>query len=455
MIFTSIFMVGITLFILIRAFPKDKTERRYFFYEYGKRVNSLLKRITPDKYQIENGFPYLILIFFISLATSVYGIVQHSYGEIQLDSLDRAEYGQGNYYAQVSIEAEYQGVELKKKTSIFVRQQELTSEEKQARIQQCIQTLPNRILGENQSLDKITKPLNLLQYDEETGVDILWRSSNVEVIGEDGTLMQIPWEEEVEITLSAFLSIDEQEEEWNGSLRILPAERENTEKWLEENLEKILGNIEDEKTNKIILPKQTDEGITLRWSSISSFETAHFLLLLILGGLIIHIYNKRAPIKKKERMRHDIESQFPDFLNQLIMILSTGLVLSDTLDRIMEGYLKFKHKSQSRKILYEELVNMIRKTKMSNASLFLELIEFGRKMEVREVTRVAVILSDHMVKGNDLIEKLEQERELLQAQEKLQKIEQGKLADTKMMFPLMLILAVLITIVVMPALMQM
>ena len=65
------------------------------------------------------------------------------------------------------------------------------------------------------------------------------------------------------------------------------------------------------------------------------------------------------------------------------------------------------------------------------------------------------IITDNQFKGVDLSDKLESERDLLWEQRKKLAEERGRAAETKMAFPLAILLLVLILITAAPAMLQM
>jgi len=100
-------------------------------------------------------------------------------------------------------------------------------------------------------------------------------------------------------------------------------------------------------------------------------------------------------------------------------------------------------------------VEMQKRVNQSNTSLIKELKEFSQRCGVREMVRLTVVISENWNKGSMLAEKLEGEGQLLWISRKKRAEEQGKLAETKLTFPLMILLLVLIMVTVAPALMEM
>ena len=90
-----------------------------------------------------------------------------------------------------------------------------------------------------------------------------------------------------------------------------------------------------------------------------------------------------------------------------------------------------------------------------NASFYKEMYDFARFSGVKELMRITNIMIDNINKGDDLSGKLRRENELLWFARKQQAEEKGRLAETKMTLPLMILLTVLIMVTIAPALMEM
>ena len=72
----------------------------------------------------------------------------------------------------------------------------------------------------------------------------------------------------------------------------------------------------------------------------------------------------------------------------------------------------------------------------------------------RELMRISNIISDNISKGVELTDKLHNESELLWLARKRSCEERGRLAETKLTFPLTLFLLVLVAVTVCPALLE-
>ncbi|MBR3126406.1 MAG: type II secretion system F family protein, partial [Mogibacterium sp.] len=80
--------------------------------------------------------------------------------------------------------------------------------------------------------------------------------------------------------------------------------------------------------------------------------------------------------------------------------------------------------------------------------------EYAVRHDVKEMIRIAAILTENERRGSDVVESLERESRYLWEERKTVARECGKAIDTKMSYPLGLLLIVLIVITMAPALMN-
>ena len=120
--------------------------------------------------------------------------------------------------------------------------------------------------------------------------------------------------------------------------------------------------------------------------------------------------------KNLEMRREDIIMSVPTFINQLLLLLSSGMVLQEAL------------------------------------KIF---CNFGKESQVKELSRLARILQDSRERGTQLWDKLAKEGENLWAERRRRATEKIRLVDSKMSFPLGLMMLALIIITAAPAMLQM
>ena len=203
----------------------------------------------------------------------------------------------------------------------------------------------------------------------------------------------------------------------------------------------------------ITLPAEIPGGIKLVWKEQSSSNIPIILPIFLLSVFIIY-KNRYSRIKTLEsEAKESIVRELPEFINKLILLLNAGLVITSAFERILESYAG--REKEVRSYFYSQLLAVNREVRETNSPMIGGLKDFAGRSGVREFMRVANIISDNIDKGAGLVEKLQAEAELLWLTKKKLAEEKGKIAETKLTFPLVVLLLVLIMVTTAPALMEM
>ena len=162
----------------------------------------------------------------------------------------------------------------------------------------------------------------------------------------------------------------------------------------------------------------------------------------------------RSEAKKAEQARREeILRALPMFLNQLLLLLSSGVILEDALTRIAAGY---KELSPERANAFTRgYVTAIEESEKRGESPADGLQKMGTSSRVKELSRVSGIIAESRRSGNDLWDRLASESEALWAERKRTAMEKIRLSESKMTFPLGLLLTALVLITAAPAMLQM
>lgn len=156
--------------------------------------------------------------------------------------------------------------------------------------------------------------------------------------------------------------------------------------------------------------------------------------------------------QKKAQQREEILFALPGFLNRLLLLLNSGLALVDAFCRIAEGYEDLAENQQNS--FTRAVCRIVQVSKTNGVNVIVQFHQFARLSGVKELTRISSMLVEHMDKGTDLWEKLEREGEQLWQARKRLVLEKMRLAESKMSFPLGLLLIALLIVTAGPALME-
>ncbi len=436
---------------------KNEVMKQKYYIKYGARDYRIL--IKQNKTRIMALY-LCITAFFIVISSCT--LMEQEVKNKEINSIQRPQFGKADESVPVEVQMSYKNYEFAKYITIKVKQKTLSGKEKLELLQKYKIGLGNLMLGENKDLDHINKPLNLIGRDPDLGITVNWTSDHPELISEKGEVDLINAKDKQKVELHADFTLDDVTMNEVYRLKI---DTDATEVDYERSMTGRLVNriekyAEAGYSEHINLPAELGNGIKVRWFNGKESNLV-FLLVLFLFAVLIVYFKRYDQINKEIKEAEDsIIKDLPEFINKLVLLLNAGLVVSAAFSKITMDYEAFYHtekpgKQRKRRFLYEELLEIQKRVNQSNTSLIKELKEFSQRCGVREMVRLAVVISENWNKGSMLAEKLEGEGELLWISRKKRAEEQGKLAETKLTFPLMILLLVLIMVTVAPALMEM
>lgn len=142
----------------------------------------------------------------------------------------------------------------------------------------------------------------------------------------------------------------------------------------------------------------------------------------------------------------------PGFINQLLLLMNSGIVVQDAFCRIAGSYSSLP---ETRKNSFTEAVcGIYDNSQKTGENVIVGFYRYSRLSGVKELTRVANILMENRDKGTGLWEKLAEQSDALWAERKRLALEKIRLAESKMSFPLGILLIALIIITAAPAMLQ-
>ena len=232
---------------------------------------------------------------------------------------------------------------------------------------------------------------------------------------------------------------------------------------IEAALDRAVNEIEYSREEKIRLPDELSDGSRISWRALDKKDyTALALIPVIYIALLVFVirYSGEKGVADEKMRRQSILRGLPRFCNQLYLMMNAGMILSDAFDLISfrygESISNEKGKSnQGEDYFQSELARMRAKypdRRKSSASI---INEFAVKNDVKEMIRIATILTENEKRGSDVIESLSRESRYLWDERKIVARETGKMIDTKMSYPLGILLILLIVITMAPAMLSM
>lgn len=157
--------------------------------------------------------------------------------------------------------------------------------------------------------------------------------------------------------------------------------------------------------------------------------------------------------KNMESKREELLFHLPLFVNQLLLLLNSGMVLQEAMMKIFQEYENMDNEKEN--LFTVSYVSCLKKAINTNMSIVKAFDIFAVESHVKEIARISKILIDGDKRGIDFSETLKNEMDCLWQQRKRIALEKIRTMETKMSFPLALLLMALIIMMAAPAMMQM
>ncbi len=300
-------------------------------------------------------------------------------------------------------------------------------------------------LGDNETADMITHDLELPDYIDDFGLTVRWSSSDDEYVNSKGEIIEGVLETPVVINLTATLSYDDYQSERNFPVVIAGKEKSEAE----EIIEDIKNYIQE-----IQLASADEEYITLP-SEINGYEVstkdgANIILVILIVGLVVCTLitvKGHSDLKSQEEKRDKkLLSVYPAFIDMLSLYMGAGFTVKAALTRIS---MVTKDKFLSDEISYtlNEIQSGIPETE--------GYYRLGTRLALPVYMKMMTLLSQNIKKGTrDILNMLENEEDsALQFKRELAK-KKGEEAGTKLLFPMIIELGIVMIIIMLPALMS-
>lgn len=229
---------------------------------------------------------------------------------------------------------------------------------------------------------------------------------------------------------------------------------ESQEDAIQHEIRKVLYEMNlDTSTGKVVLPKKLSDGTKIYWVPQKSYNGWLVIGVIIIGCFAIYYYRDSGLQRKEKEARESVLRELPEFVNTLVLLLNAGLILSNAFYKIISDYERIRGGENN--YFYGQLSRIKVKCHETNGTVQHEIRSFAVRTGVVEFMRLSNIIIDSMTKGSDLMTQLKMEGDSLWAARRKLMEEKGKIAETKMTFPLVILLLVLLMITIAPAMMEM
>lgn len=433
---------------------KHRCERR--IVKKDDRVRGLLVRLHPGedmegKYREYQKKRYLMMAAVLLVGTGTMICMQISSLQGRLEEkthLTRNEWGEGSYF--ITLRARIRDAESE--IRYLVKERVFTEQETEVLYGKMLQELQTSILGLNDSLQAVTRDLNLVSKLPGFPFTITWKSSDYSKVRTDGKvfLEEVKPEGE-EIRLTAVIAYEDYRWEEIFLVRLYP-EKMSAQEVLEQSLFEAVEANDSHffEEGSFLLPDRIG-GEEVHWSEK---KNAGGLMPLLLSGILAVLVTfgmERSLMNKNQKRKEEILSDYPEFVTRLRLYMGAGLTIRNAFLRIGKDYRQEKKRTGRREYLYEEV--LIAGYQLLNGRSEEEVYrEWGRRCETMCCRKLGFLLTSCLRQGNErILQQLDGEVSLAWEERKAKARKKGEEAGMKMLFPMLLLLLMVMFLILLPA----
>ena len=247
--------------------------------------------------------------------------------------------------------------------------------------------------------------------------------------------------------------INKQATDNNKSAR--PSDEDTEQAEREAEITGIITDIELSDDKRIKLPACLSDGSRLKWSiKEKAVDTSWIFIPFVYIALVLLVIKSSVDSVSdtNKEVRQSIIMGMPRFTNQLLLMMNAGMILSDAVERISSSYKILGEENMG--FFEHELTQLAERNLDHRSSTAILINDLASEYNVKELMRISTILMENERRGSDVIDNLERESRYLWDDRKIVARERGKMIDTKMSYPLAILLLLLIVITMAPALMN-
>lgn len=358
---------------------------------------------------------------------------------------------ENNYDLLVNMEGQKENEKVQKELRVGISPKELDQEEKSEVEKQIKEYLKKQMIGKNEGLHMVSSRLYFPKTIPDLDVEIKWTVDEKYLSSEGKIKKKSIAKEGVDTTVVAKASYRNLKTTF--TFPVFLCQGEMTTEEIMKNLAKneIKKSIAGQSTKQMVeLPREVG-NVKLSYEE-RKLEKNYSPVLLAGFGLVLLPFLWREQQKKKLMKReNEMLLDHPGFVNQIMLLLSAGLTVRSAMERLVSEYEKRLEEGGSFRYAYEEL--WVTCNQMKNGISEEKSIEaFGKRCKMMPYLRFSAIVSQNLKKGSGGIIPLLEEDALESFQRRKEMVKRlGEEASTKMLFPMMVMLVIVMGIIMIPA----
>ncbi len=337
----------------------------------------------------------------------------------------------------------------REKITVEVGTEPYSDEEKLQLLEEAASTLKNEILGENQSLDHVEHPLNLMGQIKGTTILVSWDTDQPLILDWEGQIGEAVPEDGTRVRLRAELVLDDYRKWIDLDVDVFPQKLSESEQFRKE-IEEQLAMQNEKQGTSLYLPKELN-GNLLTWSKASQYDGVLLVGLAAVIGILLVLSEKSRREQAGKKRQMEMQMDYPGILNKMVLLMQAGISSRRAFQKIALDYnLEREQKGQVR-AAYEEILHVYREMEqgISEEAAYRNL---GNRCDLLCYRTFSTLLVQNLKKGSSyFISALQQECQMAFEMRKSQALIRGEEAGTKLLLPMGCMLLIVLVIILVPS----
>lgn len=366
--------------------------------------------------------------------------------------IERNGYGQGEKEGTVLVDG-LSGDGTERRMTVSLGERQYGWNEAQEQFGRAFEEAKRSVLGENESLDKVSADLEFSSGLEEMGIGLKWEPENLDLIDSNGTIYLEHMDGEAEETaLRLTLKAGEYEKEYRIPITLVKpdmTEEETNFLLLEQAVSKL--DQEQRYEKELTLPKEIS-GRSLSYRNEPEYDRYLFLILGAAAAVLMELREASKDREEKKRRNTELLLDYSDIVSGLCVYLGAGFPVRKAWEQLAAEYEAGLGLPGGRKRAgYEEIRDCVRQMSQGTPELK-AYAEFGRNCGLRSYRKLAGLMAQYVKNGSGSLRKsLEEEMEAAFEERKAAARRIGEETGTKLLIPLFMMLLVVMVMVSVPA----
>ena len=390
----------------------------------------------------------LIILAVVVVAVIVFFLPS---GDSSVTKLKRPGYGDGSTTYEVEVNSDGKKFNM----DIPVDPVKISDDKLQTAFSEAYEAVVKSLPGKNTSLDEVRDDLVFTKSYDKYGMSIAYELDRYDVIDCDGVVKNENIKQSGEdITVYVKIEYGELSQTYEVPVHVMPPEYTG-----EELLKrKIIDGVDRDSSD-------TDEYASLpgmidgsKVTYISKGQGKGMLVMIVAVFIFCMWYYKKfvIPKNKNDAREEQMKSDYSEIVSKLSLLMGAGMSGANAFARIVSDYKnEIKGKpDKNKRFAYEEIATASGQI-ASGASEPQVYADFGKRCRIHSYVKLAGLMAQNVRKGGDGFTAMLR-AETTEAFEERKAIarQRGEKAGTKLLMPMIMMLAVVLVMIMFPAFMS-